>query len=262
MQWSVQEEWNRFRRGLNAIDLRSASILLLAALIVILQMAWGDRRFFRSELAPLLELERSGLGSWIWWFGMQGFLGFIVPVALLKWGFRFSWKEMGLGLGDYSFALKVTALYLPLVVIGTWILSDSAAFQAKYPHHQEAAFNWNVFFIYELFFLLYWIGWEYLWRGFVLFGTARTFGPMAIVIQAMPFAIMHFDKPFAEALLSIVGGVALGALVWRSRSFWIAVPIHAAQMFILDFWCSLRARSEVSGLGWDAFRAAVDSIFN
>lgn len=262
MRLSVQEEWNRLVRHVRSVDLRTASILLITALIVILQMKWGDRGYFRSEIAPLLELERSGLGSWIWWFGMQGILGFVVPVALLKWGFRFSWKEMGLGLGDYSFALKIMALYLPLVLIGTWVLSDSAAFQDSYPHLSEAALNWKVFFIYEAFFLLYWIGWEYLWRGFVLFGTARTFGAMAIFIQAMPFAIMHFDKPFAEAFLSIIGGVALGALVWRSRSFWIAVPIHAAQMLILDFWCSLRARSGASGLGLDSLWSALGSIWN
>jgi hypothetical protein len=46
--------------------------------------------------------------------------------------------------------------------------------------------------------------------------------------------------------------VALGALVWRARSFWIAVPIHAAQMMILDLWCSLRTRTGVRGVGLDA----------
>jgi uncharacterized protein len=262
MRLSIQDEWNRLSRGVKALDLQAASILLIAAFIVILQMKWGDQGFFRSDIAPLLDLDQSGLASWIWWFGMQGVLGFCLPVILLKWGFKFSWREMGLGLGDYSFALKITGLYLPLVVLGTWILSDSAAFQVKYPHHSEAAINWSIFLVYEAFFLLYWIGWEYLWRGFVLFGTARTFGPMAIIIQAMPFAIMHFNKPFAEAFLSIIGGVALGALVWRSRSFWIAVPIHAAQMLILDFWCSLRARSGSTGIGFEALQKAFQALWN
>jgi len=47
--------------------------------------------------------------------------------------------------------------------------------------------------------------------------------------------------------------VALGALVWRCRSFWIAVPIHAAQMMLLDLWCTVRVRTDVSGIGLDAF---------
>jgi hypothetical protein len=102
--------------------------------------------------------------------------------------------------------------------------------------------------VYEGLFLFYWIGWEYLWRGFVLFGTARTFGVYAIVVQMVPFAILHYEKPLPEALLSILGGLALGALVWRCRSFWIAVPIHFFQMLMLDFWCTLRLRTEIHGI--------------
>jgi len=217
----------------------------------------GDRGFFRTTVAPQLDVAGNGLASWAWWFGMQGVLGFLVPIAILKWGFKTSWKGMGLGAGDYSFALKMTAIYLPLVLVGTWILSDSTEFQASYPHYSAAAHHWKPFLIYESLFLFYWLGWEYLWRGFVLFGTARSFGIMAIFIQAMPFALLHFNKPLPEALLSIVGGVAIGALVWRSRSFWIAVPIHAAQMMMLDLWCSLRIRSGATGWGLDA----LESVF-
>ena len=132
-------------------------------------------------------------------------------------------------------------------------LRYGAAFQEQYPHHTPATRDWSVFLIYEALFLFYWIGWEYLWRGFVLFGTAPTFGVHAIFVQTLPFAVLHVSKPWPEALLSIVGGIALGALVWRCRSFWIAVPIHAAQMMLLDFWCTLRVRTGASGIGLEAF---------
>ena len=249
MSFSFQSEWQRARLGLTKVNLQTAVVLLFAALSVILQMKWGDRGFFRTDVAPLLDADGRGLNSWIWWFGMQGILGFILPVLILKFGFKNSWRDMGLSRGDSSLGWKIALIYLPLVVIGTWFLSDSLEFQAKYPHYSPASTDWSIFLLYEGFFLFYWIGWEYLWRGFVLFGTARTFGLMAIFVQAMPFAILHYDKPMPEALLSILGGVALGALVWRLKSFWIAVPIHAAQMMILDFWCTLRIRTGSSGFG-------------
>ncbi|MEX1054763.1 MAG: CPBP family intramembrane glutamic endopeptidase, partial [Rhodothermales bacterium] len=178
--------------------------------------------------------------------------GFVLPVLGLKYFFRRRAPEMGLGAGDWRFAAAVAAVYLPIVGVGTWFLSDSASFQAQYPHLQPAALSWRLFAVYELLFLLYWIGWEYLWRGFVLFGTAHTFGLYAILIQAVPFSILHLSKPFPEPILSLVGGIALGMLVWRCRSFWIAVPIHAAQMMILDLWCTLRIRTGVRGVGLDA----------
>ena len=91
----------------------------------------------------------------------------------------------------------------------------------------------------------------------MLFGTAPALGaPLAIVVQTVPFAILHADKPPAEAYLAVLGGLALGALVWRCRSFWIAIPIHAAQMVMLDLFCTLRFRTGAVGVGWEALRTA------
>ena len=220
--------------------------------MIVLQDAAGSRRLFRSELAGYFPPSMRGLLAWGWWFGMQGITGFILPAAALLLIFRRTPREIGLGAGDWKLALGIAVVYVPIVMVGTWFLSASSDFQLQYPHYHPAATDWGIFLIYEALFLLYWIGWEYLWRGFMLFGTAHTFGLYAIFIQAVPFTALHLSKPLPEAALSLVGGVALGALVWRCRSFWIAVPIHAAQMMILDFWCTLRIRTGVDGVGWDA----------
>ncbi len=234
---------------------------MAAALLVILQSNIGSRSVFRSNFAEFFDPQWRGVLSWGWWFGVQGVLGFVIPVALLRFWKGLSLAEMGLGLGDWRLALSLGAVYLPLVVIGTYILSAQDSFQSSYPHYQGAAISWKFFIVYELLFLFYWVGWEYLWRGFVLFGTAKALGYYAIFVQAMPFAILHMQKPLPEGLLSIVGGVALGALVWRCRSFWIAVPIHAAQMFVLDLWCSLRIRTGNSGVGWSDLSELMRELF-
>ncbi|GIV59616.1 CPBP family intramembrane metalloprotease [Rhodocaloribacter litoris] len=248
MKARLRSEWQRLVNAARTVDRQTAFVLAAAALFVILQMQFGSRRLFRSELAPLFPEAWRELLAWGWWFAAQGVFGFVLPVLCLRVLFRRRPHEIGLGAGDVRLALTLALLYLPLVLLGTWVLSDGAAFQAKYPHYQPAALDWRVFFVYEALFLFYWIGWEYLWRGFVLFGTAHTLGYYAIFVQAMPFAILHYNKPLPEALLSILGGVVLGALVWRCRSFWIAVPIHAFQMLALDFWCTLRIRTGVSGV--------------
>ena len=226
-------------------------VLTLAPILVIIQFNLGSRRFFRNSIAPdLVPDHLIGLTSWGWWFGMQGILGFVIPVLCLLFIFKRKPAEIGLGLGDWKLASLLAGAYIPLVVIGTWFLSSQRSFLAQYPHLQSAAYNWDDFIIYELLFLFYWFGWEYLWRGFVLFGTAHKLGLYAIFIQSVPFAILHIEKPIPEALLSVLGGIALGALVWRCRSFWIAIPIHAAQMLILDLWCSLRLRTGINGVGF------------
>ena len=257
MRERFQREWRRLLTATRSLDTQVVVVLTVAVALVFVQLLLGSRSFFRSELASFLPEDWRGLGAWGWWFGMQGVTGFVVPVLLLVLGFGRRPSEIGLGTGDGKLALTLAGLYLPLVAVGTWVLSDGAAFQAQYPHYDPAATDWRVFLIYEGLFLFYWIGWEYLWRGFVLFGTAHVFGLYAIFVQMVPFALLHADKPPAEAFLSILGGVALGALVWRCRAFWIAVPIHAAQMMILDFWCALRVRTGAEGIGLPALAEAL-----
>ena len=257
----LRREWQGLRAsvtGLSPNARRAAVVLIAATLLVLVHLQVGNRRFYRVALDNALGFADPEFGAWAWWFGMQGVLGFVAPALVLLVGFRWRPAEAGLGLGDWKLATGLALAYLPLVVVGTWVLSDGAGFQAQYPHYVGARTDWGVFLAYEALFLFYWMGWEYLWRGFVLFGTAPAVGaPLAIVIQTVPFAILHAQKPPAEAYLSVLGGLALGALVWRCRSFWIAVPIHAAQMVVLDLWCALRFRTGASGVGLDALAEAL-----
>jgi membrane protease YdiL (CAAX protease family) len=63
-------------------------------------------------------------------------------------------------------------------------------------------------------------GWEFIWRGFMLFAFARAFGPgAAIWLQAIPFAFMHLGKPEMETLTTLFGGVGFGFIAWQSQSF-------------------------------------------
>ena len=254
-------EWQALRAAVTGLPhpARLAAVVLIAAtLLMLLQLQVGSRQFYRDVTGNWLGFENPDLGGWAWWFGTQGVTGFVIPALILLVVFRWRPREAGLGLGDWKLAGGLALAYVPLVVAGTWVLSADPAFQAQYPHLFAAKRDWGTFLAYEALFLLYWVGWEYLWRGFVLFGTAPAFGaPLAIVVQTVPFAILHAQKPPAEAYLSVLGGLALGALVWRCRSFWIAVPIHAAQMLALDLWATLRFRTGAEGIGLDALAQAL-----
>ena len=260
----LRGEWQGLRAavaGLSPNARRAAVVLLTATVLVLFHLQVGSRQVYLRTLDNPFGFEDAAFGSWAWWFGMQGVLGFVVPALVLLVGYRLSAREAGLGLGDWKLAGALALGYLPLVLVGTWVLSDGAAFQAQYPHFYGAKESWGVFLAYEALFLFYWVGWEYLWRGFVLFGTAPALGaPLAIVAQTVPFAILHAQKPPAEAYLSVLGGLALGALVWRCRSFWIAVPIHAAQMLALDLFATLRFRTGATGVGLGALADALGGL--
>ncbi len=254
-------EWEALKVTLKKLDRQTVVVLVTAALFVIVHHEFGGRKFFRTLFEDNPAIATDALWQWGWWFGGQFILGFAIPVAILILVFKNKPADIGLGLGDWKLAIGLAALYVPAVLVGCWILSNDADFLSKYPHLGTATRSWKIFLLYETIMVLYWIGWEYLWRGYVLFGTARTFGLYAIFVQALPFAALHINKPFEEAFLSIVGGVALGALVWRCRSFWIAVPIHAFQMMAIDFFCTIRTRSGVSGIGLDDLWTSLTAAF-
>lgn len=68
--------------------------------------------------------------------------------------------------------------------------------------------------------------WEFFFRSFMLFGLEPALGELAIYVQMIPFAIAHLGKPEAETLSSIAGGILVGYIVRRSRSFWPAFILH------------------------------------
>ena len=70
------------------------------------------------------------------------------------------------------------------------------------------------------------IGWEFFFRGWILFAYTRKFGHEALWLQAVPFALAHISKPEVETLSTIFGGFAFGWVAWRTKSFVYPFLIH------------------------------------
>jgi uncharacterized protein len=77
--------------------------------------------------------------------------------------------------------------------------------------------------------------WEFLCRGYLLFGFERRVGgPAAIAIQTIPFAVMHAGKPAPEAIGSVIAGIVLGIIALRNRSFIPGAILHWSVAVTLD----------------------------
>ena len=68
----------------------------------------------------------------------------------------------------------------------------------------------------------------------MLFTMARYMGAYAIFVMVIPYAMVHFGKPFAETIGSIIAGTALGTLALRTRSIFGGVLIHIAIAWSMD----------------------------
>ena len=88
----------------------------------------------------------------------------------------------------------------------------------QYYESQVAGLPWTTF--------LDLLGWEFFFRGFILFTYTRKFGPDGLWLQAVPFALAHIGKPEIEALSTIFGGFVFGWIAYRTRSFLYPFLIH------------------------------------
>ncbi|NWF77325.1 MAG: CPBP family intramembrane metalloprotease [Chloroflexi bacterium] len=73
---------------------------------------------------------------------------------------------------------------------------------------------------------LYMFAWEFVFRGYMLFGLEKSIGKSAIFVQTIPFVLLHLGKPFLETLACIPGGFIFGYVAYRTRSFLPCFIIH------------------------------------
>jgi membrane protease YdiL (CAAX protease family) len=123
------------------------------------------------------------------------------------------------------------ALMLPLVVWAAF----QPSFQRAYPYFGFARAGLTAFALGLAVRFTGMFCWEFILRGYLLFGLERRVGAAAaIAVQTIPFAILHFGKPLPETLGSIIAGVALGIIAVRNRSFIPGAILHFAVAATLD----------------------------
>jgi uncharacterized protein len=228
-------------------------VFLVTALVLIAGDTWGGKRFFFTIWYPSLGGDpRFELWMHEWWFAAAFLLYFVVPVLLVLALHRARPSDFGLGAGDVRFGLTAAALSVAVMLPVLWIVSAEPAFRDLHPYARVTRINGGMFAVYEATFLLYFIGWEYLWRGYMLFGLRRHIGDGAAVLaQMLPFTLLHFGKPAMETFGAVAAGIALGAVALRARSFWYGVLTHWAVMFLMDALSVLRWRAGAAGTGMD-----------
>ncbi|MBI3182064.1 MAG: CPBP family intramembrane metalloprotease [Myxococcales bacterium] len=245
-------ELRRYGRELGG---EPAVVILGASALLVISHYQANTSYFRTLFGARFDAHPAApLLPYFWWFGASLFLYLVIPLAL-SYATRGSFtRAYGMGLGDAKAGLAISGLFLLVMLPAAYVASRSQAFAGHYPLAGQAAFtlqlgggkpalSLGLFLIYEAAYLSYFVGWEFLFRGWMLNGLLPRFGKAgAVLIQASPFAVMHLGKPELEALGSVLAGVALGVLALRTRSFWYGALLHgvvAVWMDVLESWAYL-----------------------
>jgi uncharacterized protein len=144
----------------------------------------------------------------------------VIPILIIWLFWRESPAEYGIRLGDWRAGLIISAIAMALSApLLYWVVKSSPAMQAFYGKGVSPIFFVPI--------LIEMIGWEFICRGWILFGYEKKFGANAIWLQAVPFAFAHLGKPSVEAFSTIFGGFIFGWIAWRTRSYLYPFLIHS-----------------------------------
>jgi membrane protease YdiL (CAAX protease family) len=75
---------------------------------------------------------------------------------------------------------------------------------------------------------------EMFFRGFMLVPLRRTLGSGAVFAMCVPYVMIHYGKPYLEASVAFIAGVALGSLSMRTKSIYSGFLVHVTVALLMD----------------------------
>ena len=155
-------------------------------------------------------------------FWISSFIYFgVSPVLTILIFLRKNPLDFGLRLGNYKLWLPYVVIFLAIAIPILYFSSDMSSVQGYY----RSGRNFDLL-KYALHMGVYMLGWEFLFRGFMLFGLKDKFREGSIIIQMIPFVLLHIGKPEIETISTIFTGLLWGYICYRGKSFWPAYLMH------------------------------------
>lgn len=144
----------------------------------------------------------------------------VLPILVIIFILRKNPLDFGLRPGN----IRIWGFWVVVMcLISAAVLYASSFIPSLQVYYHTEKFNMLNYFLTNCVLLA---AWEFIFRGFLLFGLRKKFGEASIVLQMVPFVLMHLGKPELETISTIITGILFGYIVYRGNSFWPAFIIH------------------------------------
>ncbi len=225
---------NRFNSSISLGGLfrgenRKTTIVLLSTPVILTTFRnYGTKEFYLHHLASGFWLfGNEGLASALYTFSSSLILLGLLPALMIKFVFHEPLSLYGVRLGDWQLGLKAFLILAPIMMALTFPSSRMQSFTAEYPLYKGAGGSPSHFMFYSLLYVVYYVGWEFFFRGYMQFGLGKRLGDWnAILVQTLASCLLHIGKPDAEIYSSILGGIVWGIVVFRTQSLLPALLLH------------------------------------
>lgn len=214
---------------------RKPTVILLSS--TVLMAAWwyfGSPQFYRDHIAGA-EIGASAAPA-VYCFASCFVLLGLVPALIVRFGFGERLSDYGVQLGDRIQTLRTFLMLSPLFVVGGFLSSRIPAVAAYYPINAAACDSGLSFAGHALTYLLFYLGWEFHFRGFLQFGLRDSLGSTnALLVQVMASSMLHLGRPGLETFSAILGAILWGCVAYRTRSLLSGLGQHSVLGITLDY---------------------------
>jgi membrane protease YdiL (CAAX protease family) len=216
--------------------------LLVVPIVLTIWVYYGKQANFGQlrEVLPFGGRWNEDVYSTVYEYLAAFLLMFGVPCFIVTVVFRKRSRDFGFQLGDAKVGFRLIAIGVPVLLLAAYLGASNPAIQAEYPLARSMMENWGLFLIVEIFYLVYYVGWEFFFRGFMLFGLEVRYGALlAILAQTIPSTIVHIGKPASENFAAIIAGWVFGFVALRTRSILYSLILHATIGIATDVFVTL-----------------------
>lgn len=226
-------------------DKKFSLALIFVCVVLFAYCYFGSFSFFENAFPNLKNLNYwkiiyHNLMAFVLFFGIGlVFTKFIAKEKISNFGFR---------KGNCKLGMIICLIGIPIAIIcGLTTVLDKGMTNA-YPLINFATYNefWQIG-LYFVSYFLYYVGWEYLFRGVLYFSSEKKCGTLgSILLTTLISALIHtsiggFGKPMIETLSAIPAGIIFGYIAYKTRSIFPSLILHMIVGFSTDLFIFLIA---------------------
>ena len=220
---SIRQEFNQLSQGLHR---KEVSIFLLSAVLLTLQHYLAMYPVLAKYLKPWVPAQQLEMWGSLSWCASIVVLYALLPSLWIRFYCKESLKDYGWGWQHLHKHLGPYLFFFGIMLVPIGIAANTSAFQNTYPFFDYVKTSWTLFILWQAAYACQFIAVEFFFRGFLTFGLHPRFGNYAYFISAVPYCMVHYNKPLGESLGAILAGIVLAHLAYKNKSIWGGALLH------------------------------------
>jgi membrane protease YdiL (CAAX protease family) len=171
-----------------------------------------------------------------------------IPFFVILFVYRMPVSNYGTNTGTLPESMLWWIPAALMVIIVNYFASGNKSNLKQYPQIRVSRWNAGLLFLSALSWVTYLLGYEFLFRGFLLFSCLESFGYWpALIINVSLYSLAHLPKGPRETLASLIFGLILCLITIKLGALWFALLTHIT-LALSNEWLSISRHPEMKGL--------------